>query len=79
MAPRTSSRKKHAPASAEKARRPRVDAIFRAARRNGSGKAVSGAVSEWFRDRMLPFFLRLGASGQSKMYSYRLEWNQPRA
>jgi FAD-dependent urate hydroxylase len=62
-------------AAFEKARRPRVDAIFRAARRNGSGKAVSGAFSEWLRDRMLPFFLRLGASGQSKMYAYRLEWN----
>ncbi|MFE8596193.1 FAD-dependent oxidoreductase [Archangium violaceum] len=65
-------------ATFEKARRPRVDAIFRAARRNGSGKAVNSALSEWFRDRMLPFFLRLGASGQSKMYSYRLEWDQSR-
>jgi FAD-dependent urate hydroxylase len=63
-------------AAFEKARRPRVDSIFRAAQRNGNGKAVGGAFSEWMRDRLLPFFLRLGASSQSKMYAYRLEWSQ---
>ncbi len=59
----------------ERARRPRVDAIARQARRNGSGKAVSGPVATFFRDRLLPFFLRLGASAQSRDYGYRIDWN----
>jgi len=61
----------------ERRRRPRVDAIFQQARRNGSGKAVGGALAEWFRDRLLPIFLRLGASAQSKCYGYRIAWEQP--
>jgi FAD-dependent urate hydroxylase len=66
-------------AAFERARRPRVDAIFRQARRNGSSKAVGNAFSEWFRDRLLPFFLRLGGPAQSKVYAHRLEWSQTRA
>lgn len=58
----------------ERERRPRVDAIFRAAQRNGSGKATSNAMSEWFRDRMLPFFLRMGAKGQTESYAFRVAW-----
>lgn len=60
----------------EQRRRRRVDAIFQQARRNGSAKAVDSAWSEWFRDRLLPIFLRFGASGQTKTYAYRIEWEQ---
>jgi FAD-dependent urate hydroxylase len=66
-------------ATFEKARRPRVDSLFRQARRNGSGKAPGSAFSAGVRDLLLPFFLRLGASAQSKTYAYRMEWNQKRA
>jgi FAD-dependent urate hydroxylase len=61
-------------AAFERLRRPRVDAIFREARRNSSGKAVSG-LSAWFRDRLLPLFLKLGAATQTRHYGYRLQWD----
>jgi 2-polyprenyl-6-methoxyphenol hydroxylase-like FAD-dependent oxidoreductase len=56
-------------------RRPRVDAIVRQSRRNGSRKAVSGPIGEWIRDRSLPFFLRLGSKAQERQYAYRLPWS----
>ncbi|WP_438020417.1 NAD(P)/FAD-dependent oxidoreductase [Sorangium sp. So ce315] len=61
-------------AAFERLRRPRVEAIVRAARRTGSRKAVAGPVSEWLRDRMLPLFLRLGAAAQERAYAYRIDW-----
>jgi 2-polyprenyl-6-methoxyphenol hydroxylase-like FAD-dependent oxidoreductase len=59
----------------ESVRRPRVDAIVRQSRRNGSRKAVSGPIGEWIRDRSLPFFLRLGTKAQERQYAYRLPWS----
>ncbi len=58
----------------ERLRRPRVDAIFRQARRNGSGKLAGGAASVWLRDRLLPLFLKLGASAQSRAYAHCVHW-----
>lgn len=58
----------------EAIRRPRVDAIFEYARRSNNGKAVSHPISEWFRDMMLPVFLRFGGSAQSKAYAFRIDW-----
>ena len=58
----------------EDARRDRVEKIVRGSRRNGSGKAVSGPVAEWIRDRMLPFFLRLGTKAQEQQYAFRINW-----
>lgn len=63
----------------EAARRPRVDPIFRQAQRISSRKTPQSAVSEWFRDRMLPVFLKLGASAQNRSYGYRLELTERRA
>lgn len=60
----------------ERARRPRVDAIFEAARRNSDTKAPSAARA-WLRDRMLPMFLKLGAREQDRAYAHRIEWEQP--
>lgn len=59
----------------EKLRRPRVDAIFKEAQRQSSRKAPT-PLSEWFRDRMLPFFLKFGAKAQTRSYAYRIEWDQ---
>jgi 2-polyprenyl-6-methoxyphenol hydroxylase-like FAD-dependent oxidoreductase len=64
-------------AAFERARRARVEDIVRQSRRVGSTKAVSGPVSEWLRDRMLPFFLRLGTSAQNRAYAHRIEWAEP--
>ena len=61
-------------AAFQDARQARVEAIVRQSRRNGSGKAVSGPVAEWFRDRLLPVFLRLGARAQERVYAHRISW-----
>lgn len=60
----------------ERARRNRVEEIVKQSRRMGNTKAVSGPVAEWVRDRVLPFFLRLGARAQERHYAYRLNWAQ---
>jgi FAD-dependent urate hydroxylase len=71
-------REHHDPAVAfaafEHARRRRVDAITRFARRSGSGKAIESRFAEWLRDRLLPLFIRLGGPMQTKAYGYRLCW-----
>ncbi|WP_437580742.1 FAD-dependent oxidoreductase [Sorangium sp. So ce887] len=61
-------------ATFERLRRPRVEAIVRQARRHGSRKAVAGPVAEWFRDRALPLFLRIGAAAQARVHAYRIDW-----
>ncbi len=61
----------------EQQRRHRVEEIFQQARRNSSGKAPPNQLAEWFRDRLLPVFLRLGAPAQSKPYGYRIDWELP--
>jgi 2-polyprenyl-6-methoxyphenol hydroxylase-like FAD-dependent oxidoreductase len=66
----------HAFAAFENARRRRVESIVKQSRRNGSGKAVSGPVGEWVRDRVLPLFLRLGTRVQDRQYAYRVDWTQ---
>lgn len=57
----------------EALRRPRVDAIFRAAQRNSNNKAL-GPVAAWFRDRILPRVLPAAGRAQSDSYAHRLHW-----
>jgi 2-polyprenyl-6-methoxyphenol hydroxylase-like FAD-dependent oxidoreductase len=66
-------------AAFEALRRPRVEAVVRQARRNGDPKAPPGPVAAWFRDRMLPMFLRLGAAAQERLFDYRVDWSAPLA
>lgn len=61
-------------AAFERARRARVEEVVAFSRRTGNTKAVNGRVREWLRDRMLPFFLKLGAGAQDRVYAHRLEW-----
>ncbi|MEW5854702.1 MAG: NAD(P)/FAD-dependent oxidoreductase [Myxococcota bacterium] len=63
-------------ATFQRARQERVERIVRQSRRNGSGKAVSGPVGEWVRDRLLPWFLRFGEQVQSRQYAHRLRWTE---
>jgi 2-polyprenyl-6-methoxyphenol hydroxylase-like FAD-dependent oxidoreductase len=63
-------------AAFERARRARVETIVRQSRRTGGTKAVSGPVSEWLRDRLLPVFLRLGTRAQDRQFAYRVNWTQ---
>lgn len=60
----------------ERLRRPRVEAIAKQARRNGSGKAMESRVALWLRDLMLPAFLRLGGAAQNRSYAFRTDWEQ---
>jgi 2-polyprenyl-6-methoxyphenol hydroxylase-like FAD-dependent oxidoreductase len=60
----------------ERLRRTRVEAIVRESRRTGRTKAVSGPIGEWVRDRVLPFFLRLGMAAQERQYAHRIDWTQ---
>lgn len=59
----------------ERLRRPRVDAIFKAARRNSINKALS-PIGAWFRDRLLPRFLPSAAREQSASYAWRVDWEE---
>jgi 2-polyprenyl-6-methoxyphenol hydroxylase-like FAD-dependent oxidoreductase len=59
-----------------RARRRRVETIVKQSRRTGSTKVVSNPVGEWCRDRVLPFFLRLGAAAQERQYAFRVQWTQ---
>lgn len=59
----------------EQRRRPRVDRIFREAQRQSNRKAP-GPVAAWFRDRLLPLFVRFGAAAQTEAYSFRIDWEE---
>jgi 2-polyprenyl-6-methoxyphenol hydroxylase-like FAD-dependent oxidoreductase len=61
----------------ERARRDRVEAIAREARRTGRHKAPLGWIGRKVRDLVLPVFLRKGAEAAAKMYAYRLDWSEP--
>ena len=63
-------------ATFERLRRTRVETIVKQSRRTGSTKAVSGPIGEWVRDRILPFFLRLGTAAQERQYAHRIDWAQ---
>jgi 2-polyprenyl-6-methoxyphenol hydroxylase-like FAD-dependent oxidoreductase len=53
----------------ERRRRPRVEALIRTARRNGSRKAP-GPLGRVVRDLTLPLFLRLGAAQTAAAYRH---------
>ncbi len=59
----------------ERLRRPRVDAIAKHAARQSNNKAPS-RIGEWFRDRLLPYFIRFGAKAQTESYGFRIEWGK---
>lgn len=56
-------------------RQVRVEAVLQQARRNGSRK-IPHPVMGWFRDLMLPFFLKSGAQEATRLYGYRVAWNE---
>jgi FAD-dependent urate hydroxylase len=58
----------------ERERRPRVEPIAKAARRNSGGKTGAGPIAGWFRDRMLGFFLPRAGEAQTRSYAYRVDW-----
>lgn len=63
-------------AAFEARRRARVERIAQQARRHGSRK-VAGPVAAWFRDRLMPVFLRYGAQANAWVHSYRVPAGAP--
>ena len=52
-----------------------MDGIFKAARRNSNSKAPS-AIGAWFRDRLMPVFLRFGAKAQTRSYAWKPDFER---
>lgn len=47
------------------------------ARRTGNRKSPSNAFARALRDLALPFFLRMGVKNVQRVYSYRIDWDEP--
>ena len=58
----------------EAERKPRAEKLIAQARRTGNQKAP-GPVGAWFRDLLLPLFLRLGARQAAEAHAYQAEWD----
>jgi 2-polyprenyl-6-methoxyphenol hydroxylase-like FAD-dependent oxidoreductase len=56
-------------------RKARAESIIAAARRVGSRK-MPGPVGGFFRDLMLPAFIRLATRQAAATYAYRVNWDQ---
>lgn len=58
----------------ERLRRPRAEQVVALGRRIGDRKIPSRGRG-WVRDRMLPSFLRIGATQAAAQYGYRIDWD----
>lgn len=59
----------------ERMRKSRAERIVRFSRERGSNKVALNAVARWFRDTMLPFFLKRLAGGRQLDWLYGFEEN----
>jgi 2-polyprenyl-6-methoxyphenol hydroxylase-like FAD-dependent oxidoreductase len=59
-------------------RRGRTEKVVAASRRTGQTKVASTAMARWFRDLLMPVFLRLFANSRSNdwVYSYTVPWDE---
>jgi 2-polyprenyl-6-methoxyphenol hydroxylase-like FAD-dependent oxidoreductase len=55
-------------------RRPRVERLVAASRRIGDAKISTSPIANWFRDRLLGFFVRMNARSSAWWYAYDVEW-----
>ncbi|HEY0733339.1 MAG TPA: FAD-dependent monooxygenase [Herpetosiphonaceae bacterium] len=62
-------------AAFQQRRKERVETLIKQARRMGSRKTPS-PLAGWFRDLLLPVFLKGSTSQLAPVYSYRLSWNE---
>ncbi|MGI8859368.1 MAG: FAD-dependent monooxygenase [Rubrobacteraceae bacterium] len=60
----------------EQLRRGRVEHAVEVARKNGSRKAPTNALTRAIRDLVLPFFLRMGVKNAGRAYSYTVDWDE---
>lgn len=56
-------------------RQPRVQAIIRQARKVGDNKTAPNRFQQFFRDLLLPLFIKLEARKMDWVYGYKVEWN----
>jgi len=65
-------------ATFEGLRRVRAEKIVKFSRERGSNKALANPVARWFRDLMMPFFLKHFANSTSFawLYNYKVDWQQ---
>jgi 2-polyprenyl-6-methoxyphenol hydroxylase-like FAD-dependent oxidoreductase len=68
-------------AAYEQLRRSRAERVVKFSRQRGNNKAASNPVSRWFRDLILPFFLKSLANSAALdwLYGYRVDWETPMA
>lgn len=63
-------------AAFEVLRKDRVEWLVEGARRYGSRKGATNALTRGIRDLMLPVFLRMGVKDAERAYSYRVDWDE---
>lgn len=55
----------------------RVSRVAQQARRIGKQKAVKNPVKLWFRDLLMPIFLKFGTDSMDWLFGYRVDWEKP--
>jgi 2-polyprenyl-6-methoxyphenol hydroxylase-like FAD-dependent oxidoreductase len=68
-------------AAYEQLRRERAERAVKFSRARGNNKAASSPLARWFRDLLLPFFLKAGANPATLdwVYTYKVDWEAPLA
>jgi 2-polyprenyl-6-methoxyphenol hydroxylase-like FAD-dependent oxidoreductase len=66
-------------AAYERLRRDRAEKVVQSSRDIGNQKAASNPIARWFRDLVLPFFLKrfTNPSALAWIYSYNVDWDEP--
>uniref|UniRef100_A0A7S3LM35 FAD-binding domain-containing protein n=1 Tax=Aplanochytrium stocchinoi TaxID=215587 RepID=A0A7S3LM35_9STRA len=59
-------------------RRDRVEAVVKWGRTFGGAKIMSNPIQVWFRDHMMPFFLKFAAKPEALdwVYGYEIDWDE---
>jgi 2-polyprenyl-6-methoxyphenol hydroxylase-like FAD-dependent oxidoreductase len=60
----------------ENLRKERVEKVAKQARQIGKQKTMTNPVKRWFRDQMMPIFLKFGTRSMDWLFAYRVEWDQ---
>lgn len=55
----------------------RVSRVAAQARHIGKQKAVTNPVKLWFRDLLMPVFLKYGTNSMDWLFDYRIDWENP--
>ena len=66
-------------AAYEQLRRDRAERVVKVSRERGNNKAASNPIARWFRDLLLPFFLKSFANSTAldELYAYTVDWEAP--